>query len=189
MDGMLFGLHLTATEIEQGLDEVLRSPRDEGTLEMIVRRPEVNAREVVETGRLDIGEGLVGDNWLKRGSSRTDDGKGHPKMQLNLMNWRFACLIAGDVSRVPLAGDQLYVDLYLGEENLSPGTVLTVGSATIEVTEIPHLGCKKFVERFGLDAMRFANSELGRRHNLRGINARVVKDGDVSVGDAVRKMA
>lgn len=189
MEGMLFGLHLTPVEIEQGLEEVLRSPRDQGTLEMIVRRPDVNAREVVENGRLDIGEGLVGDNWLARGSSRTDDGKGHPKMQLNVMNWRFARLIAGDPSRVPLAGDQLYVDLYLGAEHLPPGTLLKVGGATIEVTDIPHLGCRKFVGRFGLDAMKFANSELGRRHNLRGINARVVKDGDVSTGDVVRKIA
>jgi MOSC domain-containing protein YiiM len=106
-------------------------------------------------------------------------------MQLNVMNYRFALLVAGDPERVALAGDQLFVDLDLSSANLSPGTRLSIGSAVIEVTPLPHLGCKKFVERFGVEAMRFANSEFGRRQNLRGINAKVVSSGSVSVGDLV----
>lgn len=189
MKGSLFSLHLTADELEAGLAGVLASPRDNGTLEMIVQRPEVDERNVVERGKLDTELGLIGDNWLARGSSRTADGRGHPEMQLNVMNWRFARLIAGGLERVPRAGDQLYVDLYLGGENLPPGTRLSIGSAVIEVTAVPHLGCKKFVDRFGIEAMKFANSEAGRKHNLRGINARVIVNGDVSVKDVVRKTA
>ncbi len=101
------------------------------------------------------------------------------------MNVRFADLIAGSRDRVPLAGDQLFVDLDLSPGNLPPGTQLSIGSAVIEVTPVPHLGCKKFVERFGLDAMKFANSEFGRRHNLRGINAKVVTGGAISAGVAL----
>lgn len=168
------------------MEHVLASPRDGGVLEMIVRRPEVNEREVLDDGTLDAEKGLLGDNWLTRGSSRTTNGLGHPEMQLNLMNYRFALLIAGSRERVPLAGDQLYVDHYLGSEDLPPGSRLSVGSAVIEVTAVPHLGCKKFVERFGLDAMKFANSEFGRRHCLRGINAKVLQGGAIAIGDAVR---
>ncbi|HMQ04943.1 MAG TPA: hypothetical protein PKD26_13565 [Pyrinomonadaceae bacterium] len=181
----LFPLHRTFTEIEDGMADVLGSPKDVGTLEMIVRRPAVNEREVLETGQLDIENGLVGDNWLTRGSSRTRDGRGHPEMQVNVMNYRFALLIAGSRERVPLAGDQLYADLDLGKENLRPGTRILVGPAVIEVTAIPHLGCKKFVERFGIDAMKFANSEFGRLHNLRGINVKIVQAGEIRVGDPV----
>lgn len=184
MDDLLFEKHLTYSELEGGIDAVLRSPKDNGLLELIVARPQVNKREVLSSGELDIEQGLVGDNWLIRGSSRT---KGHPEMQVNVMNIRFADLIAGR-ERVPLAGDQLFIDLDLSPANLPPGTRLTIGSAIIEVTPVPHLGCKKFVERFGLEAMKFANSEFGRTHNLRGINAKVVESGGVRTRDIVRKL-
>ncbi len=181
----MFPLHLTLAELEAGLEHVLASPKENGVLELIVARPRVNRRQVLNEGKLDIELGLIGDNWLTRGSSRTTNGRGHPEMQLNVMNYRFAELVAGSHERVPLAGDQLFVDLDLSPANLPPGTQLKLGSAVIEVTPIPHLGCKKFVERFGIEAMKFANSELGRRHNLRGINAKVVTAGPISVGDKV----
>jgi hypothetical protein len=185
MDGILFSKHITTDEIETGIDQVLNSPKDAGIVEMIVRRPAVNKREVIESGLLDLQQGLVGDNWLTRGSSRTANGLGHPEMQLNLMNYRFALLIAGSRERAALAGDQLLVDLDLSRENLPVGTRLGIGTAVIELTSIPHLGCKKFVERFGLDAMIYANSEFGRRHNLRGVNARIIRGGTVQKGDSV----
>jgi hypothetical protein len=188
MDGLLFDKHLTTDEINSSLVDVLASPKDGGVLEMIVRRPAINKREVIKSGVLDIDNGLVGDNWLTRGSSRMDNGLGHPEMQLNVMNYRFALLIAGKRERVPLAGDQLFVDLDLSEENVPPGTQLAIGGAVIEVTTIPHLGCKKFVERFGIDAMKFANSDFGRQHHLRGINAKVIQGGSIKTGDIVGRI-
>jgi len=186
MNGTLFEKHLLAAEIEAGLEHVLAAPKNDGRLEMIVRRPKINKREVVASGVLDTENGLVGDNWLSRGSSRTANGLGHPEMQLNLMNYRYALLIADSRERVPLAGDQMFVDLDLSEENVPPGTRISIGEATIEVTAIPHLGCKKFVERFGIDAMKIANSEFGRKHHLRGINARVIDGGSINVGESIR---
>src|SRR5829696_3594342 len=146
MNDVLFELHLTVVDLENGLERVLASPSNNGTLEMIVARPQINKRTVLSEAQLDTELGLIGDNWLDRGSSRTTNRKGHPEMQLNVMNYRFAELVAGSRDRVPLAGDQLFVDLDLSPENLPPGTQLSIGSAIIEVTPIPHLGCKKFVE-------------------------------------------
>lgn len=185
MDGILFDKHLSLSEIEAGMHHVLASPTNNGVLELIVRRPKVNAREIVKTAELDVVNGLIGDNWLMRGSSRTDNGLGHPEMQLNVMNSRVAELVAGGRERMYLAGDQLFIDLDLSDDNLPPGTRLAIGSALIEVTEIPHMGCKKFVERFGIEAMKFVNSELGRKHSLRGINAKVVVAGTITKGDKV----
>ena len=186
MDSLFDLGHLSAARIEAGMAEVLASPKDAGVLRLIVRRPKANARETIGAGTLGIGDGLIGDNWLKRGS-RWRRG-GDPKRQITVMNWHFARLVAGGDERVPLAGDQLYVDLDLSKANLPVGTLLRVGGeAVIEVTKPPHLGCKKFVERFGMDAMEFANSEFGREHNLRGVNARVVAGGEIAVGDAVTK--
>ncbi|HEV2708134.1 MAG TPA: MOSC domain-containing protein [Pyrinomonadaceae bacterium] len=182
------GKHLTTAELEAGLAEIRRSPRDEGRLELIVRRPRVDEREVLTEGELHLAEGLVGDSWRQRRSSRTPDGAPHPEMQLNIMNSRVIALIAQDESRWPLAGDQLYLDLDLSEDNLPAGTRLALGSAVIEVTPQPHTGCKKFVARFGLEAMVFVNSPVGKQLRLRGINARVVQPGVIRVGQTVKKI-
>jgi MOSC domain-containing protein YiiM len=180
---------LTMQELEAGLDAIRQSPQDEGVLELIVRRPQADERQILEEGRLDLVEGLVGDHWRARGSSRTADGSAHPDMQLTLMNSRVIALLAQDEARWPLAGDQLFVDLDLSAENLPPGTRLALGSAVIEVTNVPHTGCNKFAARFGTDALRFVNSALGRQLHLRGINARVVQPGVIRAGDQVRKMS
>jgi hypothetical protein len=176
------------TELEAGLTDVGRSPKDRGVLEMIVRRPDVGAREILPEGQLDPAEGLVGDNWKARTSRRTPDGSPHPDMQLNLMNSRVVALVSQDKSRWHLAGDQLFVDLDLSEDNLPAGTRLAIGSAVIEVTAQPHTGCSKFVERFGLDAMQFVNSGERKHLHLRGINARVVRSGAIRAGDTVSKL-
>ena len=180
--------HLTTEQIEKGLDFVLQSPKDNGFIELIVRRPKVGEREVIEIGELDLEVGLVGDCWKTRGSSRTTDGFGHPEMQLTLMNTRVIDLILQDKERWKLAGDQLFVDFDLSEENIPPGTRLSIGTAIIERTEIPHLGCKKFIDRFGKDAMKFVNSDMGKTLNLRGINAKVIKPGTVKRGDVIVKI-
>ena len=181
--------HLSMEELEAGLDEIRRSPKDEGKLELIVRRPQLGEREVLEEGELDLVRGLVGDNWITRGSSRTADGSSHPDMQLNIMNSRVIALLAQDKERWRLAGDQLFINMDLSTENLPAGTRLALGSAVIEVTPQPHTGCNKFVERFGLAAMKFVNSTIGRQLCLRGINAKVVKSGVIRVGDMAKRIS
>ena len=142
---------------------------------------------MLEDGELSLRDGLVGDNWRSRSSARTSDGTPHPDMQLNVMNARMVALLAGTKSRWPLAGDQLFVDLDLSADNLPPGTRLSIGTAVIELTAQPHTGCGKFVERFGVDAMKLVNSALGRRLQLRGVNAKVMQPGRIRVGDIVKK--
>lgn len=182
-------MHPSRADLDAGLPLVLESPKDDGVVEMIVQRPSVGAREVVDVARLDVKQGLVGDNWLGRGNPRTPDGLADPEAQITVMNARAADLVAQGRLRWPLAGDQIYVDLDLSLENLPPGTRLAIGAAVIEVTAKPHTGCAKFVERFGVDAMKFVNAPVGRALNLRGINAKVVQAGEVRVGDSVKKRA
>ena len=180
--------HLTMSDLEAGLAATQRSPPNHGVVEMIVRRPQVGEREILQEGQLDLDAGLVGDTWKIRSSRRTADGRPHPDMQLNLMNSRVVALVSQDKSRWHLAGDQLFVDLDLSAANLPAGTRLAIGSAIIEVTAEPHIGCSKFVERFGVDAMQFVNSRERADLHLRGINARVVRPGAVRVGDPISKL-
>ena len=172
--------YATAEELLAGLDHIRAAPSDRGTVELIVRRPAVDEREVVEDGELDLVVGLIGDRW-HLGASPINDA------QLTLMNARAAELIARTRERWPLAGDQLYVDFDLSVDNLPAGTRLAVGKAVVEVTAVPHTGCAKFSARFGTDALKFVNKSPGRELRLRGANARVVTPGPVRAGDAIAK--
>jgi MOSC domain-containing protein YiiM len=179
--------HLPLARLEAGLDQILDSPRDDGLVVLLVRRPATGVRELPATAMLDPAAGLVGDNWLARGSRSTPDGSADPQRQVTVMNARVAELVAGGTDRMPLAGDQVYVDLDISIDNLPAGSLLAVGDAVLEVSEAPHTGCAKFVERFGADAMRFVNSRAGRQLRLRGLNARVVQPGTVRPGDAASR--
>jgi hypothetical protein len=181
--------HRPTDELEGGLDHIRSSPADGGMLELIVRRPAVDERELLDLGELSVEEGLVGDTWRRRGSSRTDDGGPHPDMQLNIINSRLSRLVGGDDDRHrALAGDQLHVDLDLSHDNLPAGTRLAIGGAVVEVTEQPHTGCAKFASRFGAEALRFVNVGAGKDLRLRGLNARVVQAGAIRTGDRITKV-
>jgi len=180
--------HRTADQLEAGLAHILNSPSQQGIVELMVCRPRVGSRKVLHNAQLDLRQGLLGDNWLARGFRKRTDGSAHPDMQINLMNSRVISLVAGARQNWPLAGDQFYVDLDRSKRNLPPGTRLALGTAIIEITAEPHQGCKKFSERFGLEAMKFVNSGRGKALNLRGINARVVKAGELATGAVITKL-
>ena len=180
--------HLPFEQLEAGLEAIRQAPRDVGELKLIVRRPNTDAREVLNESRLDVAFGLDGDNWKSRGSTRTPDGSANPETQITVMNARVIALLSPDRDRWPLAGDQLYVDFDLSEANVPAGTRLAIGEAVIEVTPPPHTGCGKFATRFGKDAVKFVNSEQGKALHMRGINTKVVKSGPIRVGDIVKKI-
>ena len=175
-------------DLEQHLDLLREAPPDEGSLRLVVRRPERLARQVLADAVLDTEKGLLGDNWLERGSRATSDGSADPRAQVTVMSHRMVSLLAADPETQAVTGDQLYVDLDLSVANLPAGTRLAVGEAVVEVSATPHTGCAKFVSRFGRDAMRFVNGREGRALRLRGLNARVVVGGSVRTDDLVRKL-
>ena len=162
------------------------SPSDEGVVELLVVRPAVDARQTPAEVVIDVEHGIVGDTWRARGSRRMPDGAADPEAQVTVMNSRAALLVAATPQRVPLAGDQVYVDLDLSIDNLPDGTVLDFGDAALEVTAAPHTGCAKFSARFGVDALRLTATPEGRSLRLRGINTRVLRSGVIRMGDVVR---
>lgn len=185
---MLETYHLSMTELEARLEYVRQSPKDVGTLRMIVRRPQVDERELIQEAEITLEEGLAGDTWKARGSDHTPDGAANLEAQITIMNARIIEVLAQTEDRWALAGDQLYADFDLSDDNIPPGTQLAIGTAIVEVSAVPHTGCKKFSARFGVEAMKFVNSPEGKRLHLRGINTRVVKGGLIRVGDAITKV-
>jgi hypothetical protein len=175
--------HLSRERLVAGLDQIRSSPQAGGRLVLLVRRPAVGERDMPAEAVLDEVNGLDGDSWLARGSASMPNGSADPLRQVTVMNARVAELVAGGTDRMPLAGDQLYIDLDISHDNLPAGSLLTVGRAMLQVSEAPHLGCAKFLERFGTEAMRFVNSRTGRQLRLRGMNTQVVVPGTVRLGD------
>jgi hypothetical protein len=174
-------------DFEPSLASVRAAPADAGSVERIVVRPDRDLRREVESAVLDPVEGVVGDSWKTRGSSRTPDGAASLDAQVTIMSTRVLAAIEPDPARWILAGDQLLVDADLSAETLPAGTRLAIGEAVVEVSEAPHTGCAKFSARFGSDALRWINSPLGRELRMRGVNVRVIQGGVVRLGDRLRR--
>ena len=181
--------HATKEELQAGLPHILASPQDDGLLEAIVIRPEKGQRQELQSCELSLQGGTQGDHWAKGCWKSTEDGKPHPDVQICIMNARCIALIAQERDRWALAGDNLFVDLDLRPENMPPGQRLRIGEAIIEITDVPHNGCASFVERYGRPAVVFVNGPKGKALRLRGIYARVVQDGRVTVGDRITKVS
>ncbi len=181
--------HLTLAELQTGLPEILASPAGEGVLRAIVIRPEQGERRDIESCEISLAGGVHGDSWAKGCWKTTEDGCPHPDVQICIMNSRCIALVAHERSNWPPAGDNLFIDMDLTSTNMPPGERLAIGTAVVEITDTPHNGCGSFARRYGHDARRFVNTEEGKRQRLRGIYARVVQDGRVTVGDQVIKVS
>lgn len=178
-------MHRSTAELEALLGDILSAPKDNGPVEMIVRRPGENEREVVQWGELTTDRGLVGDSWVDRVD---ENGDPYFPAQLTLMNARVAEAVATTRERWALAGDQVYVDMDISHDNLPAGSRIRVGEAVVEISEVPHTGCDKFSGRFGKEALRFVNVGPGRDNRFRGVNAFVVEGGSFAVGDKITKI-
>ena len=183
--------HRSTIELTAGLDHLRSAPTDGGTVHLVVRRPGLGMRELLEEGLLDTEDGVVGDNWLSRATSRAIADGRHLEAQVNVMSARMVGLLADSAEEQAYAGDQLFLDLDISVANLPTGSRLAFGApggggAVIEISARPHNGCAKFTARFGEEAMLFVNSEVGKGLRLRGFNGRIVSSGVVRTGDPVR---
>jgi MOSC domain-containing protein YiiM len=171
------------------LDEMLQAaPKANGTLDMIVMRPNHGERVLPDTMEVRAEDGVPGDHWKRGTGYALDDGSGDPDAQICMMMSECIRAIAGDKANWPPAGDNFFIDMDLTPANMPPGTAFAIGSAKFAVTELPHNGCQSFIERYGHGACLFVNTGIGKVHRLRGIYARVTRNGTVSVGDTVRKL-
>ena len=170
------------------LPHILSGPKDNGVLEMIVMRPDNGQRVLPDSIEVNASDGVPGDHWKRGTGHALDDGTGDPDAQICIMMARCIEAIAGDKEFWPPAGDNLFIDMDLTPANMPPGTRFKIGSAEFVVSQLPHNGCQNFIDRYGRDACVFVSAGEGKTHRLRGIYARVTRDGTISVGDWVTKL-
>ena len=165
-------------ELQQLWDESPALPRNQGAVQLITVRRGRGDHRCPDRIAVSRAGGVEGDRWAL-------DADRDPACQVTLMTTRAAELVAAGEQPLDAVGDNFLVDLDLSEEALPSGARLRLGSALLEVTAEPHLGCKTFRERFGAGALRWVNWEANRSRRLRGVNCRVIEDGVVAVGDLV----
>lgn len=175
-------------ELSALLSDILSAPKQDGRLEMIVMRPKKGERVLPQSLQVTAADGLPGDHWIQGTGYALDDGTGDPNAQICMMMAGCIRAIAGDKANWAPAGDNFFIDMDLTPANMPPGTKVVIGSAEFQVTELAHNGCQDFIDRYGRDACVFVNTGEGKKNRLRGIYARVTREGTVSVGDTVRKL-
>lgn len=181
---------------DAGLDLIRAAPKNDGRLEMIVIRPDIDRRQVLDAADVSPEGGLHGDRWVSDCWMHLPDGSSHPDAQITLMNARVLQRVAGALDAAApgpthpwaLAGDNLIVDMDLSEGNLPTGRCLRLGTAVLRTTAVPHDPCRKFHRRYGGGAIRLLNSDAGQALRMRGIYVRVVRAGRFEIGDRVTKV-
>jgi len=181
--------HASDVELETAVEHLLASPKETTELQAIVVRPEANERQVIAEAELSPTAGIAGDRWTDNHWKQLPDGTSDPQAQISLMNARVLQLVAGSTDAMRLAGDNLIVDLDLSKANLPVGSRMKIGAnVVLELSAVPHTGCKKFEHRYGRAAKNFVNGAVGSANNFRGRYAKIVEGGKVAVGDIVRKI-
>jgi MOSC domain-containing protein YiiM len=167
----------SAADLEE--EWVARSPTGTGAISLLVLRKGEGVHETPDSIELCTRRGILGDRWSEGAAPKVE-------AQVTLMNLRAARLVVGELP-LHLPGDNLLVDLDLSEEALPVGSRLKLGAeAVVEVSALPHTGCSRFADRFGVEALKWVNAAANRPRKLRGINCRVITPGRVALGDVAR---
>jgi hypothetical protein len=173
--------HLSREALEAALLALPAAARDEGRVDLLVARGPAGERQLHDAALLTAAGGMPADRWFGNGRFGVD-------YQLATTRTDVARLIANG-QPLELHGDNLFLSLDVSTENLPVGTLLQLGAARLRVTPVPHNGCKKWVQRFGLNPMQLNLDPRFRSLRLRGLYLQVVEDGLVRVGDSVRVLS
>lgn len=172
--------------LDRAWPHILAAPKDGAAISYLCIRPERNTRRFVDELHLSAEQGVSGDpRWLSEPWLKTEEGTGHPGIQVCVLSRRVLDLVWNDDGIFP--GDTFIVDMNLTMENVPTGTRLAVGTAVLEVSDVFNEGCVKWKARYGVDAYDWARDPANRHLRPRGILCSIVQDGFIRTGDRLFK--
>ena len=179
---------VTAAELAATLPAILAAPREAGIVHLLCARPKPNARSFPDRLTLTRSQGVVGDFEMSRPWLELPDGSPDPRIQVSIMPWQVLNLVWREIDRVTHPGDNIAIDMNLSEANLPAGTRLQAGTAVLRVSDVPNDGCVKWKVRCGRPAYDWVVAPDHLPLRLRGLFCSVEVDGELSLGDTVRRI-
>ncbi|MDQ1900726.1 hypothetical protein RAH32_09770 [Paracoccus sp. WLY502] len=180
--------HATASDLARALPHVLAAPKDDARADCLCFRPGFNQRSF--PGRLVMtrADGIPGERWGKAPWLKLPDGSPDPRIQVSILPRRVMDAVWLDRENTPHPGDTIICDLDTSEANLPAGTLLQAGTAVLRVSDVFNDGCVKWKVRYGQAAKDWITAPGHPELRLRGILCSVERDGDVHLGDPIRKL-
>jgi hypothetical protein len=150
---------VTAEELDAALPSVLAAPRDAGIVRMLCTRPKPNTRSFPEVLTLTRSKGVSDDYHQWQPWLELPDGSPDPRIEVSL-----------------------------ADTDLPVGTRLSVGTAILRVSDVPNDGCAKWRVRCGRPAYNWIIKPDHLKLRLRGLYALIEQDGEVRLGDTLRRL-
>lgn len=179
--------HVPRDTLDAALAHVLDAPTDAGPVHMLCRRPDRNQRDFPDSLLLDPVDGVAGDYEMAKPWLTLADGTPDPRIQVSILPLRVLDLVWRDRETTAFPGDTIIADLNLTLDNLPVGTRLQVGSAVLEVSDLWNEGCAKWKVRYGRAAYEWTSAPAHEPLRLRGIFCRILRAGEVRLGDRITK--
>lgn len=171
------------------LPHVLAAPKDAAPVQQLCLRPARGQRSFPQSVRLTRAEGVPGERWLTEPWLRLPDNSPDPDIQVSILPARVLDLVWQHGDAAPHPGDTMVADMDMSVANLPPGTLLQAGTAVLRVSHQFNDACVKWKARYGTDAKDWITAPGHPDLRLRGILCAVVQDGDVRLGDALKRIS
>lgn len=177
----------TMDDLMAALPHVLAAPR-EGPVTQLCLRPGYGQRAYPERITMTRDRGIPGERWLTAPWLKLPDGRPDPSIQVSILPKRVLDLVwhEGDAAVHP--GDPIIADILTTEEALPEGALLQAGTAVLRVGWYFNNACVKWKTRYGRDAKDWITRDGHPPLRLRGILCSVEQDGEVALGDILRRI-
>jgi len=174
---------ISRADLDAALPHVLDAPKDAAPVAQLCFRPDYGLRTFPERLVLTRAGGIPGERWAKAPWMRLADGAPDPRIQVSILPARIRDLVCGDRLH---PGDPVIADIDVTHANMPVGTLLQLGTAVVRVSDAFNDACVKWKVRYGVEAKEWvvAHPEL----RLRGILCSIEQDGEVRLGDVIRKI-